>query len=590
MSLLRVGRGTPDAIDRISQIIPPKHVAGALCASDGMDICRSRHFQMDVEMLGKQLIAPFVAISIVAAQAGCHGIRNDGPERTSKRSFRFHLHRFGPDTASLTPPAPDSSAHFGETVPPSSPASEADEQIDQPADAPLPTREEAATRLGQIGGRLIESDTGEVLGVDAVRTDLTDADLPDLVAFPELRELNLRETGVTDNGMTHLAELQNLEFLGLTGTRITDDGLHHLTRLTELRFLTLGNTKITDEGLETLAECPRLEAINLKATRVSPEGVAKLQNRLPLCRVITDSLNAPQTSTSLETPTDARPNGFVPYLPFDAPDSNSNPDDGSLQIPLPPHADSKLETPPAPRETQPDVSRNEIHSPAPAPMNVVAREVGWPDAPSHQFRLQPRTPLQIPHAVAKVNPEQRLMRLLREKLEDPDVLHAFAQVYADQGNWDDARRMLQAASRLSPQDVSLRYDLGVVCARCGDLDSAFEHFTATIGVARAHYNLGVLLHEQGRTIAATRQFREALRRDDSLTAARKWLAFIEQWEQIASTPDNGQFALSDEQLRRLFLPESTRANALQQASFGDQTPFGVKIQPQVGTEDGPLRR
>ena len=541
-------------------------------------------------MLGKQLIAPFVAVSILAAQAGCHGIRNDGPERTAKRSFRFHVHRFGPDTASLTPPAPDSSAHFGETVPPSSPASQADEQLDEPADAALPTREEAATRLSQIGGRLIESDTGDVLGVDAVRTDLTDADLPDLVAFPELRELNLRETGITDDGMPHLAQLQNLEFLGLTGTRVTDDGLHHLTRLTELRFLTLGNTRITDEGLETLAECPRLEAINLKATRVSPEGVARLQNRLPLCRVITDSLTAPQTSTSLETPTDARPNGFAPYLPFDAPDSKSNPEDGSLQIPLPPHADSDVEPPTAPRDTQPEVSRNETQSPV--PMNMIAREVGWPDAPSpsRQLRPQPRTPLHIPQAVAKVDPEQRLMRLLREKLEDPDVLHAFAQVYADQGNWDDARRMLQAASRLSPQDLSLRYDLGVVCARCGDLDAAFEHFVATVGAARAHYNLGVLLHEQGRTIAATRQFREALRRDDSLTQARKWLVFIEQWEQIASTPDNGQYALSDEQLRRLFLPDSAPANALQQASFGDQTPFGVEIHPQVGTEDAPLKR
>ncbi|REJ94909.1 MAG: tetratricopeptide repeat protein [Planctomycetota bacterium] len=570
--------------DRTSQFIVPQGLAGFLCVCEGTELPRTRHFQMDVEMLGKQLIAPLMAISLVAGLAGCHGLRNDGTECAPKKSYRFHLDRFGPNTASLTPPTPDSSAYFGETAPPSSPASEADSE-DEPA---APSREEAAARLAQIGGRLIESDSGEVVGFDAVRTEMSDADLPDLAAFPGLTELNLRETNVGDAGLEHVAELENLEFLGLTGTQVTDAGLPHLTRLTELRFLTLGNTDVTDEGLDVLAECARLEAINLKATRVSAEGVARLQSRLPLCRVVTDSLTSPQTPTSLDHSQDARPNGFSPYLPFDAPAPRSNPAAETLEIPLPPGGELDRDGSHTPPQTLPDVSSRTRR---PAAMEMAAREVNWPAAPSDELRPRRERSLQIPPAVAWANPEERLMWMLHEKLEDPEVLRAFAQVHADRENWAEARRMLQAAVRLSPDDLSLRYELGVACARCGDFESAYENFEATVGAARAHYNLGVLLHEEGRTIAAAAEFRKALESDGSLSVAREWLDYVEGAKEISRSSEEHSFALTDEQIRRLFLPPTGgRTQALRQASFGDEAAYEVEIRPQANVPQPGLRR
>lgn len=160
-----------------------------------------------------------------------------------------------------------------------------------PSDAPpspLLTAD-SARELWQSQGANVSGGTGAAAGtIDASHSTIADSDLASLVAFPELKNLNLRATAVTDNGLAALRLVPQLEFLGLSETAITDAGLTHLEALPRLRFLTLADTGVTDAGLATLARLHSLEGLNLKGTHLTRAGVESLRGELPNCKVVVD--------------------------------------------------------------------------------------------------------------------------------------------------------------------------------------------------------------------------------------------------------------------------------------------------------------
>ena len=74
--------------------------------------------------------------------------------------------------------------------------------------------------------------------------------------------------------------------VNLMNTQITDAGLVHLKELTELQTLFLGDTQITDAKLVRLKGLNNLQELYLTGTKVTDAGVADLKKALPNCLII----------------------------------------------------------------------------------------------------------------------------------------------------------------------------------------------------------------------------------------------------------------------------------------------------------------
>jgi hypothetical protein len=105
---------------------------------------------------------------------------------------------------------------------------------------------------------------------------VTDADIEQFKALPNLLLLSLGRAQVTDDGLRHLESMRQLEELWLHDNDITDAGLKHLEHLPNLRGVFLFYTKVTDQGLSRLGRMTRLERLWLHGTQVSDAGLKHL--------------------------------------------------------------------------------------------------------------------------------------------------------------------------------------------------------------------------------------------------------------------------------------------------------------------------
>jgi hypothetical protein len=87
----------------------------------------------------------------------------------------------------------------------------------------------------------------------------TDADVRLLLAFPELKVLDLSETAITDVGLTRLASLEGLVGLDVSGTNVSQKSLRRLSRCSKLRELDIRDTKADNRVAvylkDSLPEC-----------------------------------------------------------------------------------------------------------------------------------------------------------------------------------------------------------------------------------------------------------------------------------------------------------------------------------------------
>lgn len=105
-----------------------------------------------------------------------------------------------------------------------------------------------------------------------------------------------------------------------------------------------------------------------------------------------------------------------------------------------------------------------------------------------------------------------------------EVLDSAGMFYASQNQLPRAISMLQQAVAQAPDDKDHRFHLGVVMAKAGNYNAAMPHFVAAVGRPRAHYHMGYLLYEQGRTDDAIREFQIALSLQPQLDEARTMLS------------------------------------------------------------------
>lgn len=131
----------------------------------------------------------------------------------------------------------------------------------------------------------------EGLGLGHCR-NIHDDSLVHLSAFPQVRGLGLDGTRISDEGLRHLAPLEDsLRDLKLWGCpNINGAGLRHLTGLTKLRCLWCRGTPLTDEALPHLQQMTSLRILDVSETKLSAEAAAALQEALPDCVVLHESL------------------------------------------------------------------------------------------------------------------------------------------------------------------------------------------------------------------------------------------------------------------------------------------------------------
>lgn len=106
--------------------------------------------------------------------------------------------------------------------------------------------------------------------------------------------------------------------------------------------------------------------------------------------------------------------------------------------------------------------------------------------------------------------EQILTDLVKDHPDSTAVRISIGQMYAQQEKWDEAIRAFEDACEIDPENQDCRYELGVAFARVGNYDQALANLSFSVGEPAAHYNIGYILHEQGRDTDAAEWFQNAL--------------------------------------------------------------------------------
>jgi Leucine-rich repeat (LRR) protein len=119
-------------------------------------------------------------------------------------------------------------------------------------------------------------------------TPIDDAALQALAGLPNLRKLDLNQTGATGRGLVHLAKLPKLAELSLAGSKVSDLFAEEVGTLTKLERLPLASCTFSDAGLKHLADLSNLKHLDLTGTQVTADGVAALQQALPKCKIVWD--------------------------------------------------------------------------------------------------------------------------------------------------------------------------------------------------------------------------------------------------------------------------------------------------------------
>jgi len=124
--------------------------------------------------------------------------------------------------------------------------------------------------------------------------------------------------------------------------------------------------------------------------------------------------------------------------------------------------------------------------------------------------------------------EQGFKKALSLDANSSEALHGLGQVQATRQQWDDAVTTLNKAVLANPNAIAVRYDLAVAMVHNGNIDGSLPHFIRTVGDAEAHYNVGLILQQEGHVAQSADQFRLALAKKPTLAAARQHLEQLEQ--------------------------------------------------------------
>jgi tetratricopeptide (TPR) repeat protein len=129
--------------------------------------------------------------------------------------------------------------------------------------------------------------------------------------------------------------------------------------------------------------------------------------------------------------------------------------------------------------------------------------------------------------------EQGFLRAQKLAPDSPEALNALGQFYASEKRWPEAVAQLNRAMLAAPAEKSYRYNLAVAMVYTGDVDGALPHFVRTVGDAEAHYNVGLILKEEGRLVEAQEHLLLAVTKKPDLHQAQHWLDEVRREQESA---------------------------------------------------------
>jgi len=128
-----------------------------------------------------------------------------------------------------------------------------------------------------VGGAVTRDQHGRITGLDLRSSWVTDSDLREITALPDLTTLNLSLTRITDHGMKELKNAPGIEDLDLRyAEQVTDEGISTLRGWKRLRRLNLRGTKITDVTLGHIGGLPTLESLDIGFVQFTDSGLENL--------------------------------------------------------------------------------------------------------------------------------------------------------------------------------------------------------------------------------------------------------------------------------------------------------------------------
>lgn len=98
-----------------------------------------------------------------------------------------------------------------------------------------------------IGATATQDVQGAIVAVEARTRTFGDTQLADVVQFPTLRQLDLRNSSVTDQGVAQLVDADQLEELNLSDTTVTAESVEAIKSLQGLKKLVLFRTRLGDD-------------------------------------------------------------------------------------------------------------------------------------------------------------------------------------------------------------------------------------------------------------------------------------------------------------------------------------------------------
>jgi hypothetical protein len=113
-------------------------------------------------------------------------------------------------------------------------------------------QDEPAGWLAWVAPLFDEHCFAPVTSITILDEEFSDADVDLLLAFPEVREIDVSYTSIGDAGLVKLATLDELALLDVSGTRITSASLRSLSDCRQLRELDISDTGADEESVRSL--------------------------------------------------------------------------------------------------------------------------------------------------------------------------------------------------------------------------------------------------------------------------------------------------------------------------------------------------
>lgn len=135
-----------------------------------------------------------------------------------------------------------------------------------------------------------------------------------------------------------------------------------------------------------------------------------------------------------------------------------------------------------------------------------------------------------------VEAEEGLHRAQRLAADSADVAATFGQFYAARQDYEKSIESYTKAVQAEPGNSDYRHQLALAMVRGGRIEAAIPHFASTVGDAAGHYNIALILKEQGDLVGAERHLKIALNKQPKMQEARHWLAEVRRAQGLPSEP------------------------------------------------------